>query len=66
MATGKHIRYRSGELRLMLDEQLETQLLEGGAKLWNSAGVALSSVEQRKTRINRGLLRIPDPYPEDD
>ena len=66
VATGKHIRYRSGELRLMLDEQLDTQLLEGGAKLWNSAGVATSSTEQRKTRINRGLLRIPDPYPEDD
>ena len=63
-ATGAHVRYASGELRLMLDEKLESQMA-AGADLWNSAGVASSSKEQRINRINRGLVRIPDPYPED-
>jgi hypothetical protein len=68
-ATGRHIRYTNGELRLMLDAQLEQQLMERGVTMWNSTAAASSTSktirDKRLGRINRGLARIPDPYPED-
>ena len=70
MATGRHVRYTNGELRLLLDAQLEQQLLAKAAKLWNSKAAASSRStvirDKRLARINRGLVRIPDPYPEDE
>ena len=70
VATGRHVRYTNGELRLLLDAQLEQQLLAKAAKLWNSKAAASSRStvirDKRLARINRGLLRIPDPYPEDE
>jgi hypothetical protein len=63
-ATGAHIRYASGELRLMLEANLDAQIGRG-ADMWNSPNVATSSKDQRINRIIRGLVRIPDPYPED-
>lgn len=68
-ATGRHIRYANGELRLMLDAHLEQKLMTRGATMWNSTAAGSSTSnkvrDKRLGRINRGLVRIPDPYPED-
>ena len=64
-ASGTHVRYFSGELRLMVDEALEQQVA-AGARMWGSAAVETASSAQKEQRISRQLVRLRDPYPEDE
>ena len=70
-----HLRCHPGYLEAVLAEapahgdehgRWAPQQVAAGARMWGSAAVETASSAQKEQRISRQLVRLRDPYPEDE